>query len=117
MKRTISDFDNIVSRYQKKAPVTAETRQRFTLAHEIGHYVLHDTLIGSGISDDGLYRSGLSGLVEAQANRYAADMLMPWHLVNKALREGVDNVKDLAKQFNVSKSAMSIRLGVPYESF
>jgi hypothetical protein len=35
------------------------TRQRFTLAHEIAHYVLHRDLIGDSVSDDALYRSAL----------------------------------------------------------
>src|SRR5271167_4485521 len=37
----------------------AETRQRFTLAHEIAHFILHKDNIGDGIADDALYRSGL----------------------------------------------------------
>jgi len=57
----------------------AQTRRRFTIAHELAHYALHGNLIGDGIKDDALYRSGLSSKVEAQANRYAADILMPWH--------------------------------------
>lgn len=92
-----------------------EVRRRFTIAHEIAHMVLHPDLIGDGIRDDALYRSELSGTVEAQANRLAADILMPWHLVNAAVEDGADSVDELAAIFKVSKSAMSIRLGVPYE--
>lgn len=93
-----------------------EVRRRFTIAHEIAHFVLHRDLIGDGITDDGLYRSGLSNTIEAQANRYAADLLMPWHLVNQQTDRGLDTVEALAKLFKVSKSAMAIRLGVPYET-
>lgn len=93
-----------------------EVRRRFTIAHEIAHFVLHRDLIGDGITDDGLYRSGLSNTVEAQANKYAADILMPWHLVNGMTESGLDTVEALAKHFKVSKSAMAIRLGVPYET-
>ncbi len=32
-------------------------RQRFTLAHELGHYLYHRHLIGDGVDDDKLYRS------------------------------------------------------------
>src|SRR4051812_38055761 len=32
-------------------------RQRFTIAHEISHYLLHEAEIGDGITDDVLYRS------------------------------------------------------------
>jgi hypothetical protein len=96
----------------KHAPV----RRRFTIAHEIGHYVLHRSLIGDGIQDDALYRSKLSSAVEAEANRFAADLLMPWSLLNQTMAEGKNTVADLAKAFEVSKSSMSIRLGVPYET-
>lgn len=89
-------------------------RRRFTIAHEIAHYVLHRDLIGDGIADDALYRSTLSNKIESQANSFAADILMPWHLLNPVLRN-IDNISQLAEMFQVSKSAMSIRLGFPYE--
>ena len=93
----------------------ANTRRRFTIAHEIAHYVLHRSSIGDGITDDALYRSGLSNYQEAQANRLAAQILMPWELIDPMIDQGVTNIEDLANAFNVSRSAMSIRLGVPYE--
>jgi|LakMenEpi03Aug12_release.lakeMendotaPanAssembly.Ray.scaffolds.fasta_scaffold1239491_2 Zn-dependent peptidase ImmA (M78 family) len=94
----------------------AEVRKRFTIAHEIAHYILHKDLIGNGITDDGLYRSGLSNSVEAAANKLAADILMPWHLINQAVAEGLDTVALLANHFRVSQTAMAIRLGIPNES-
>ena len=92
------------------------TRRRFTIAHEIGHFVLHRDLIGDGITDDGLYRSRLRGGFESEANRFAANLLMPKKLVWEFIEQGVDTVEELAEEFNVSKSAMSIRLGVPFET-
>ncbi|MGH6829002.1 MAG: ImmA/IrrE family metallo-endopeptidase [Rhizomicrobium sp.] len=94
----------------------ALVRRRFTIAHEIAHYVLHRSLIGGGVQDDALYRSKLSSAVEAEANRFAADILMPWRLLNEEIGKGNNNVEALARAFNVSKSSMSIRLGVPYET-
>lgn len=91
-------------------------RRRFSIAHEIAHFALHRNLIGDGITDDALYRSNMSNSVEAQANRMAADILMPWHLIREATEQGVDTVEALAKYFDVSKSTMSIQLGVPYEN-
>lgn len=93
-------------------------RQRFTVAHEIGHYLLHRDDIGAGISDDVLYRSTLSDAREAQANRIAADLLMPEKLVaewiDRARTLQVDDVVSfLADKFNVSEAAMKIRLGIP----
>lgn len=88
-------------------------RQRFTIAHEIAHFFLHKEEIGDGIVDDALYRSGLSNKIELEANKLAADILMPWHLINSVMDENIKSIKDLADIFRVSESAMSIRMGVP----
>lgn len=93
-------------------------RQRFTVAHEIAHFLLHRDQIGNGISDDVLYRSSLSSTREAQANRLAADILMPEALVSTWLDRAkalpVDDIVGfLADKFNVSNAAMKIRLGIP----
>jgi hypothetical protein len=95
----------------------SSTRQRFTVAHEIAHFLLHRDHIGTGISDDVLYRSGLSDQREAEANRLAADILMPIDLVRheRFSVEGLGDdemVQRLASQFGVSESAMRIRLGM-----
>lgn len=93
----------------------SKVRQRFTVAHEIAHYLLHRKYIGSGISDDALYRSSLSDAREAQANRLAADILMPEKQVRciysvEMHRSGQDLVYSMAKRFQVSEAAMRIRL-------
>jgi hypothetical protein len=84
-------------------------RQRFTLAHEVAHYVLHRDLIESGVVDDTMYRSALGSGYETQANRLAADILMPVGLVAK-WRQRIPDAKDLARAFQVSPAAMDIRL-------
>jgi hypothetical protein len=92
-------------------------RQRFTVAHELAHFLLHRDQIGNGVTDDVLYRSTLSDSREAQANRLAADLLMPRPLVDdwiertKTLRVE-DPVEFLSDKFGVSTAAMKIRLGI-----
>ena len=88
-------------------------RRRFTIAHEIAHAVLHPQLIGDGITDDALYRSGLSNSVEAQANRLAADILMPRERLRELIASGITDIDTLADKFKVSTQAMAIRLNVP----
>lgn len=90
-----------------------EVRRRFTIAHEIAHVILHPHLIGDGITDDALLRSGLSNSVEAQANRLAADILMPRDKLNECIQGGMTSVPILARHFQVSEQSMAIRLGVP----
>lgn len=92
-------------------------RQRFTIAHELAHFLLHRDQIGKGITDDALYRSSLSDSREAEANRLAADILMPELLVAEELaaarRQGIDDLAGyLADRFDVSEAAMKIRLGL-----
>lgn len=84
-------------------------RQRFTIAHEIAHYILHRDLIGDGITDDVMYRSDLGDMYERQANRMAADILMPAQLVISHYRK-VPAIAPLARAFDVSDGAMRIRL-------
>lgn len=90
-------------------------RQRFTVAHELAHFLLHRDQIGTGIEDDVLYRSNLSDIREQQANRLAADILMPSALLAEAKdaaeEKGVgDVVLYLADLFGVSEAAMSIKV-------
>lgn len=91
-------------------------RQRFTLAHEISHFLLHKDQIGDGIVDDVLYRSGLPALIETQANMLAADIIMPWSLIKKHLEElkalkVEERIEKLAAEAEVSTTAIKIRLG------
>lgn len=89
-------------------------RQRFTAAHEIGHYILHRESIGESVQDNYMLRAaGMSSSQETQANQYAADLLMPYELINRATQMGFNTVDALAEQFQVSKVAMAIRLGMP----
>lgn len=89
-------------------------RQRFTAAHELGHFVLHRDKIGETHSDNYMLRAdGFNGYQETQANSFAADLLMPRDLIERKMMEGITSVAALAKTFGVSQVAMSIRLGLP----
>lgn len=95
------------------------TRQRFTIAHELGHLLLHT---GSSYVDRSFpifFRDSRSGSaeirVEIEANQFAADLLMPQFLLNEFAREPVDidgdeHVRELAIHFKVSPQAMIFRL-------
>lgn len=88
-----------------------ETRQRFTIAHELAHYILHRDLIGDGVIDNAMYRSErLSDERERQANRYAAQLLMPKKLVHQAWNNGAHTREALAARFKVSPEVAEIRM-------
>ena len=92
-------------------------RQRFTLAHEIAHFLLHRDEIErlGGIEDNVLYRSGASEQKEYEANRLAADLIMPRKIVQAKLAQvghpaSEEVIDHMANLFEVSKAAMEIRL-------
>lgn len=101
-----------VNRHDVKA------RRRYTLAHEIAHFLLHRHLLGQGISDDVLYRSSHSDEIEAEANRLASDIIMPMKLVEEIFKKHYKGKKDaelyeaMAGELEVSTTALKIRLGV-----
>lgn len=89
----------------------SETRKRFTIAHEIAHYVLHRDLIGDGIVDNALYRDNRIGDArERQANRYSASLLMPAATVRRAWDQGATTARALADEFKVSEAVAEIRM-------
>ena len=84
-----------------------ERRRRFTIAHEIGHFVLHADRVaperGGKVNQAGRAQ-------EREADAFAAELLMPEHLVRQAVLEvGADSAR-LAGRFEVSEQAMSVRL-------
>jgi len=88
-------------------------RQRFTIAHELGHFVLHRDGLTRDLEDDTFYRSGLPHWQETEANAFAADVLMPWNLIRELTDAGVLTPAGLANALEVSVTAMNIRLGIP----
>ena len=98
----------------------AKTRQRFSIAHEIGHLLLHEGR-PMFIDRDGRLdrRDEVSALgtdtEEIEANRFAAALLMPRPLLAEAVgrlhRNGqAVSPEVLAKRFEVSVQAMEYRL-------
>jgi len=85
-------------------------RKRFTVAHEIAHFLLHRNKIGDELADDAMYRSGLSTREEAQANQLAADILMPVQLIKSLQLQGYSDISKLANALEVSEPAMKVRL-------
>lgn len=81
------------------------THQRFTLAHELGHYFLGH---GSRMRDtkEQLVKRDPA---EISANRFAAELLMPEKKVREYVRDFL-SVQEMAERFRVSEQAMELRL-------
>lgn len=86
-------------------------RQRFTIAHELGHWMLHRELFEKQPDRYGVLprfsRPDFSDPIEQEANRFAADLLMPQHLLKQVKGPWVAKLADI---FEVSRQSMEIRL-------
>jgi Zn-dependent peptidase ImmA (M78 family) len=94
-------------------------RQRFTIGHEIAHFLLHE---GLSMHIDRQFRINLRDQEsskaldseEIQANRFAAELLMPVDFLVKDLAAVADindeTISRLARRYRVSSQAMQIRL-------
>jgi Zn-dependent peptidase ImmA (M78 family) len=86
-------------------------RQRFTVAHEIAHFVLHRDQNPRGFKDETFARRNATGnQMERQADQFAAELLMPEEQVRKWVVAGVKSLNELAAKFGVSSLAMKYRL-------
>jgi Zn-dependent peptidase ImmA (M78 family) len=98
-------------------------RQRFTIAHELGHWLLHDgkpLIVDQSVMinkrDD--VSSQATDWQEIQANQFAAELLMPFKFVTDELRQQMSSdigsreelITTLARIFSVSNDAMGWRL-------
>jgi len=94
-------------------------RQRFTVAHELAHFLLHrglrlhvDKKIWVNWRDD--ESSKAVRWEEIEANQFAAELLMPTGFlirdINRLGRIDASTVQFLARKYRVSPQAMDIRL-------
>lgn len=98
------------------------TRQRFTIAHELGHLVLHADTARFHVDQESLIglRDETSALAtdvrEIEANQFASELLMPEVLLRAEIEKLPATIdpenysSELARRFRVSPQAMAIRL-------
>ena len=109
-------------------------RQRFTIAHELGHLILHkqdnvnyDAGVGLVLLREAHSVRG-SDIKEVEANRFAAELLMPEQIIRQDLSghgdidlmsdesKTGDFISEMATKYDVSYQAMQIRLTALYFS-
>lgn len=94
------------------------SRRRFTIAHELAHYILHrqdeKALYAHRYATDGVQDDK-----EKEANIFASNILMPENLIMHTLdilfnddpsASDSDKIQYIAKKFKVSKTAAAVRL-------
>lgn len=123
------DISGLLYRSAESAPVigvnsaNAKVRQRFTIAHELGHLHLHagHSLIlerQMHVNFRDATSATTSNREEVEANQFAAELLMPRNLLEKSLASLLAGrplpdaaiVAKLAQRFEVSRQAMEYRL-------
>lgn len=111
------DEGSIIAVASEQAPA----RQRFTVAHELGHLMLHQ---GDELHVDKDFRVNLRSkksstaedIEEIEANTFAAELLMPAIFLRRDLEnmifdiENAEQISELAKRYQVSTQAMTFRL-------
>ena len=83
-------------------------RQRFTIAHELGHFIKHSMQCDE-FSDAAFFRNGETNPMEADANAFAAELLMPASSFRSYIENESSEVDDIADHFQVSALAVRIR--------
>ena len=98
-----------------------DTRQRFSIAHELGHLLLHKKNL---FVDKVINRDSKSSLAidkaEIEANAFAAELLMPRNFIMEEIQRKLAKrnftlskeklIETLARKFKVSTQAMEYRL-------
>ena len=122
-----TDFSGFLFKSNDSPPIIgvnsrhAPSRKRFTIAHELGHLLLHAQ---SGVHVDEAVvqmrdRKASEGTdeQEMEANRFAAELLMPRRFLEEDLQsmgaihaDSEQAITGLAKRYGVSPQAMAIRL-------
>jgi len=100
-----------------------ENRQRFSMAHELGHFVLQTSFTGVHMDKATYFRSNISAegtdIDEKRANRFAAELLIPTDILLVKLQTYPDlidsdddsPIQGLANDFKVSTASLMFKLG------
>ena len=95
-------------------PGSRAERQRFTVAHELGHFVLHRERTANFHCASGTVATASEtiAMLEREANVFATNLLMPGDLFAQSVRGAAIDLQflsDLAARFQVSFEALCIR--------
>lgn len=115
-KQNVSGFLNFNERAIYVNRDDSPGRQTFTIAHELGHGIMHTDLIRRYPSDyQVLYRAPIGSVrdpLEQEANAFAANLLVPREMLEKFRYHA--SVAELARLFIVSEDVIRYRLQNEY---
>ncbi len=108
--RLVGNGDRAIITVNASSP---RARQRFSAAHELGHWMRDRNKIGFSCNEDAFTSEWRSDNPERLANQFAADLLLPPDLFQRYARNlplVFDSVRSLATTFETSLTAAAIRL-------
>lgn len=115
---TLKSCEARIIGFQNRAIITVQRggdvrRKRFSIAHELGHWEHHRGQSSICRASDIGNPAGLMNSVERQADRYAADLLMPGYLFRESVQRhrgpSVDAIDALAAEYDTSRLATALR--------
>lgn len=108
--RIIGNNDKAIITINSKSTIK---RKRFSLGHEIGHWQLHRGMDFACLHEDIGNPSGKTKQKEREADRFAANLLMPWFLFKPIAQSfahaDFKAISELARRFQTSFVATAIR--------
>jgi Zn-dependent peptidase ImmA (M78 family) len=108
--RLVRDGDNGVIRVSDA--LHGQGPRRFVIAHELGHWFLHQNVSQAFVCTDMDLHDYRSNPFETEANLFAAELLMPRYMIPghvKIDEPQLGLIRSLAENFNVSISAAAMR--------
>lgn len=85
-------------------------RRRFTIAHEIGHFLMNTAHYKQSGELGNLEMLDTANPIEKEANAFAAELLMPLQQFKKDCRSRLKSLDELSEKYQVSKEAAGWQL-------
>ena len=101
--RYVPEISGFALAYRRPGPGRPESRVRFTIGHELGHYYLHREYLLSGKCHASKTNFVSHDQMEQEADEFSASLLMPIELFRRRitqLRSGVATLDELCKLAN-----------------
>jgi Zn-dependent peptidase ImmA (M78 family) len=94
--------------------IRENTRKRFTIAHEIGHYLIPSHRVLENVCESAMVESWQKGLArpEIEANEFAIELLLPARLVRDSLKladPSLHTIRRIADEYETSLTATACR--------
>jgi len=92
----------------------SHVQKRFTIAHEIAHFLLHQDQICGKIEDNRMYQSGMDISEECEANDLANKILLPDRMLDRFKIDKPESLQTIIRVCQIPPQLVRNRLGYSY---